>query len=69
MRRIGSMVALAAASLAIAPGPSVGEGPAVLHDEQPARRFRGRGVQAKPTKRPNMRHISKRVRRKHRKAA
>jgi hypothetical protein len=29
---------------------------------------RSRGAQAKPAKRPNMRHVSKRVRRKHRRA-
>jgi hypothetical protein len=30
---------------------------------------RGKGVQAKPRKRPNMNHISRRTRRKHRRAA
>lgn len=30
---------------------------------------RGKGLQAKAAKRPNMRHVSKRVRRKHRRAA
>jgi len=34
-----------------------------------AKRIRSRGPQAKPKRRPNRNHISKRVRRKHRRAA
>jgi hypothetical protein len=38
-------------------------------DGPPTRHPRGKRAQAKPRKRPNMRHVSKRTRAKHRKAA
>lgn len=56
-----SMTAAGVADLIADPGSSGGHGP--------YRYRRGKRAQAKAKKRPNMRHVSKRVRRKHRRAA
>lgn len=40
--------------------------PGLRQSEGVTRYRRGKGKQARPRKRPNMRHVSKRVRRKHR---
>lgn len=62
------MVGMAAASAAReADGRDVMAGLEPLHGD-PENFRRGKGKQAKPRKRPNMRHVSKRVRRKHRRS-
>jgi len=73
-----SALATPAAAMAIAPQPMTIETPRPSPGKREEKRramvaqsmpnWRSRGAQAKPKKRPNMRTISKRVRRKHRRA-
>ena len=73
-----SALATPVAAMAIAPQPTTLEAPRPASGKRAEKRramvaqstpnWRSRGVQAKPKKRPNMRTISKRVRRKHRRA-
>jgi hypothetical protein len=64
---------MAAQPAILSPGFDLAVRPTVRRKKAAAKaipaRYRSRGTQAKPRKRPNRMHISKRVRRKHRRAA
>lgn len=77
MRRSAMIGALAVAMTGMMAGPGVAhdltssgplDGLEPLYGGRQSFR-RGKGKQARPRKRPNMRHVSRRVRRKHRRAA
>lgn len=64
------LVAISAASMAVTAFPAVEASPVTDDWSRPPSKYRrGKRVQAKPKKRRNMLTVSKRARRKHRRAA